>query len=284
MDLRDAVGQAGRSRLQDVGRLDLVDAIVTHGAHVLPSRARPDSSPSAPSCRTTTRRSPPGRAARPRRDRRSDLSRAPHRPAPGKSARRRRCSTSSSTQRMPEISGSSHSSKKTRGRFGRRAASRRMRSRSVARRSASASASRLTPDEAAEHPDHLQDLGDRALVERDDREAAPYQFRREIRLQIGERQHQIRLERLNLVEPRVDERRHFRFLPRLRRPHGVARYADDAVSLSEEVQRFGRLFRQTDDSLGVTHRSVKTKPSRSTVIPVSIGTGCANIGPPYAQV
>ena len=42
----------------------------------------------------------------------------------------------------------------------------------------------LTPDEAAEHPDHLQNLGDRALVERDDREAAPHQFRRELRLQI----------------------------------------------------------------------------------------------------
>ena len=40
-------------------------------------------------------------------------------------------------------------------------------------------------------------------------------------------------------------------LPRLRWPHGVARHADDAVALAEEVQRLGRLLGQADDAGGV---------------------------------
>ena len=56
VQLRDAFGQRGRSRLQDVGRLDLVDVVVADGADRDPSPARSTivrllHSP----CRTTTR-------------------------------------------------------------------------------------------------------------------------------------------------------------------------------------------------------------------------------------
>ena len=59
---------------------------------------------------------------------------------------------------------------------------------------------------------------------------------------------QIGLERFDLVEPRVDERGHSRLLPRLRRPHGVAGHADDAIAFAEQIQRLGRLFGQADDA------------------------------------
>ena len=65
----------------------------------------------------------------------------------------------------------------------------------------------LTARQSAEHPDHLQDLGDRPLVEGDDGEAASDQLGRRVGLQIGEGQHQIRLQSRDLVEPCVDERR-----------------------------------------------------------------------------
>ena len=51
----------------------------------------------------------------------------------------------------------------------------------------------LTADEAAEHPNHLKDLGDRALVEGDDGDAAADELGDEVGLQIRERQHEIRL-------------------------------------------------------------------------------------------
>ena len=62
-------------------------------------------------------------------------------------------------------------------------------------------------DERPHDPDHLQDFSDRPLIERVDRIAAADQLARDVRLQIGEAEDQIRPERLDLVEPRVDERR-----------------------------------------------------------------------------
>ena len=62
------------------------------------------------------------------------------------------------------------------------------------------------------------------------------------------REDQIGLERLDLVEARVDERRDLRLLPRLRRPHGVAGDADDAIALAEQIQRLGRFFGEADDA------------------------------------
>ena len=42
VQLLHALGEARRPGLQDVGRLDLVDAIVAHRAHAIPSRPRPN--------------------------------------------------------------------------------------------------------------------------------------------------------------------------------------------------------------------------------------------------
>ena len=61
-------------------------------------------------------------------------------------------------------------------------------------------------------------------------------------------ENQVRLQRLDLVEPRVDERRHLRLAARLRRPHRVAGDADDAIALTEQVQRLGGLFGEADDA------------------------------------
>ena len=97
-------------------------------------------------------------------------------------------STSSSTQRMPEISGSSHSSKNTRGRTGNRAAAARIASRPASSSSASASARACEADEPAQHADHLQDLGDAPLIERHDRVAAPHELGGDVGLQIRERE------------------------------------------------------------------------------------------------
>ena len=133
----------------------------------------------APACRTTTRRSPRDRAAIDLvSGRRCDPCQAWRAAAPERSASPPAISTSSSTQRIPEISGSSHSSKNTRGRA-RKAATPRSRMRFEIRlRAASASCFglALAADQAAEHPDHLQDLGDGALVERHHRDAAADQL------------------------------------------------------------------------------------------------------------
>ena len=108
------------------------------------------------------------------------------------------------------------------------------------------------PDDRAHHANHLKNLGDAALVERNDGVAAPDELGGNIRLQIGEGQDQIGLERLNLVESSIDERRYFRLVTRFRRPHRVARDADDAIAFAEQVERFGRLFRQANDSRRVS--------------------------------
>src|SRR5687768_9741875 len=42
LQLRDAFGQRGRTRLQDVGGLDLVDVAIPHRRHLIPSGASGD--------------------------------------------------------------------------------------------------------------------------------------------------------------------------------------------------------------------------------------------------
>src|SRR5690606_2709429 len=69
---------------------------------------------------------------------------------------------------------------------------------------------------------------------------------------------QIGIERQYSGDVRGDEGRDARFLaPYLRRPHGIAGYADDPVLLAEQIKRLDRLFGQTDDTLGRkdTHRA-----------------------------
>ena len=165
-------------------------------------------------------------------------------------------STSSSTQRMPEMIGSSHSSKNTRSRAGNRRGGCANSVEIGLERARQAFGVGLTAHETAEHPNHLQNLADGALIERDDGEAAAYELRREIGLQIGEREHQVRPQRFDLVEPGVDERGDLGLRSRLRRTDRVARHADDAMALAEQVQRFGRLFGQADDAIGISGHQV----------------------------
>jgi hypothetical protein len=160
------------------------------------------------------------------------------------------------------MSGSSHSSKNTRPRCerrGRRADFFEAGLELVGERFGFA----LTSHESAEHPDHLQDLGDAALVERDDIQAAADELRGQIGLEVGEGEDEIRLQRGDLVELRVDERRHLRFLACLRRPHRISGDADDAIALAEKVESLGRFFRQTNDAARVPgHRRRRIHPVR----------------------
>ena len=113
MKLPDPLGQARRTRLQDVGRLHFEDMV----------RARWRMSPhpglgdAAPADLAAPRREDDVGIAPQDLARIDDaIARQASRPgAPGKTGRHRRSRSSSSTQRMPEISGSSHSSKNTRG-------------------------------------------------------------------------------------------------------------------------------------------------------------------------
>jgi hypothetical protein len=78
----------------------------------------------------------------------------------------------------------------------------------------------------------------------------------DVGLDVGKADHQVRFQPLDLVHLRTGERRHLRLLlARLRRSHGEAGDADDAVLFTEQVQRFGAFFGQADDALRkrITH-------------------------------
>ena len=103
---------------------------------------------------------------------------------------------SSDTQRMPLISGSSHSSKYTRGRRVSRGGPRaHLRPAPPRARRASAARPRLAADHAAERADHAQDLRDAALVEHVHLEAGADQLGGDVGLQVGEAEHEVRLQR-----------------------------------------------------------------------------------------
>ena len=113
------------------------------------------------------------------------------------------------------------------------------------------------------------------------------QLRDDVGLQVGERQHQVGLEREDLRHVGGDERRHPRLLaPHLRRPHRIAGHADDAAVLAEEIERLHGFFGQADDSLGREHgRSISrldalssasssSSPPAASTRPSSIRTTC----------
>ena len=279
--LLHALREARRPWLQDVGRFDLVDAVVAHRADAVPSRPRPNR-PSSSSSRTTTRTRPRGRGARTsagstmrsrreagvgqlRENRRAagDLDELLH-PADPRDQR-----IVPLLEERPQPDGK---------RAGGLADAIEIRRQPIRQRLGFG----LAADESAEHPDHLEDFGDAALVEGDDGNAAANELGAEIGLQIGKREDEIRFERFDLVELRVDERGHLRLLARLRRTYRVARHADDAIALAEEIEGLGRFLGQADDATRVLHtgtRSVKTNPSRSTVMPLAIGISRAEHRP-----
>ena len=106
-------------------------------------------------------------------------------------------------------------------------------------------------DQCAERADHRQDPGDVALVEDMDGDAGADEVGDDIGLQVGEGEHQIRLQRQDLRNVGGDEGRYPRLLAaHLRRPHRIAGDADDAVLLAEQIERLHGLFGEADDPAG----------------------------------
>jgi hypothetical protein len=116
---------------------------------------------------------------------------------------------------------------------------------------------RLAADHPAEHAHRPQDLGDAAVVEDVHLAAGTHQLGGDVRLQVRETEHQIRLQRQDPVDLRAGEGRHARLLaPRPRRAHGEAGNADDPPVLPQQVQGLGRLLGEADDARGVRGRAV----------------------------
>ena len=87
-----------------------------------------------------------------------------------------------------------------------------------------------------------------------DRDVAADQLGGDIGLQVGEGENEVGLEREDFFKVGGDEGRHPRLLPtHPRRPHRVARHADDAPLLAEEIKRLHGLFGEADDALGRKH-------------------------------
>ncbi len=106
-------------------------------------------------------------------------------------------------------------------------------------------------DEGAQGADHGEDAGEVTLVEQVDGEAGAGEIGDDRALDVGEREHQIRFQRGDLPDVRRCEGRDARFFAtHLGRADGIARDADDAVLLAEEVEGFYGLLGQADDAFG----------------------------------
>jgi hypothetical protein len=131
-------------------------------------------------------------------------------------------SISSETQPMPAISGSSHSSKKTRGR-GLRCCCARDRLEAPRQGVRQRVGGVEAIDQRPEGADHREDAGHVTLVEQMDGQARAGEVVDDSCLQIGEREDEIGLERQDLRQVGRGERRDPRLLaPDPRRPHGIA--------------------------------------------------------------
>jgi hypothetical protein len=116
---------------------------------------------------------------------------------------------------------------------------------------------RLAADHAAQGADHAQDVGDAAVIEDVHFDALADERGGDVRLQVGESQHEVGLQGDDPIDLGARERRDARLLaPRPWRPHGEARDADDAPVLRQEVERLGRLLGQADDAVRKVQRCV----------------------------
>ncbi len=112
-------------------------------------------------------------------------------------------------------------------------------------------------DQRTESADHGEDAGKVALVEGMHRDIGADQVGDDIGLQIGEGEHQIGFERQDLRHVGGDEGRNPRLLaPHLRWPHRVARHADDAILLAEQIKRLDGFFGEADDSGRREHEAI----------------------------
>src|SRR5471030_55347 len=286
MHLLDPFGQAGGARLQDVGGLDLEDAIVADGAGRVPARPR------------LNRRLPHFLAAPRREDhlriaardlRRIDdaipgeagvLELGEDRRPAGDRDELFHPSNAGDQRRVPLLEEHAWPRRKPRRRFPDAL-------QPLRQLPGELLGFLLTADQPAEHRDHLQDLVDAALIEHDHVQAAADELGDEIRLQIREREHEVRFQRFDLVELRVDERRHFRLEPRLRRTHRVAGDADDTIALAEQVERLGRLLGQAHDPARVldVHLNTSGWIARASlrVASTTRGPGTTNSSPVSAE-
>ncbi len=106
-------------------------------------------------------------------------------------------------------------------------------------------------DHGADHADHRQNAGQVALVEDMHVDAGAHEILDDVGLQVGEGEHEIRLECQDFWDIRRDESGHARFFAaHLRRPHRIAGDPDDAVLLAEQIERLDRFLGQADDAMG----------------------------------
>jgi hypothetical protein len=104
-------------------------------------------------------------------------------------------------------------------------------------------------DHRAEPADVAEDAVDAAVVADPHLDPGLDQLARNIGLDVGKANRQVRLQLQDLADLRAGERRHLGlFLARLRWTHGEAGNADDAVLLAERVQHLGRLLGHAHDA------------------------------------
>ncbi|MCY1542864.1 hypothetical protein D9M68_786360 [compost metagenome] len=114
---------------------------------------------------------------------------------------------------------------------------------------------------------HGKDLVHAALVEHRHLHPGADQQGRDVGLQIGKAEHAVRLQRQDLVDLRAEKSADLGLLfPRPARAHRIARDADDAALLPEQVEPLGGFFGQADDALrtqgGGVHGDIRTTPAR----------------------
>src|SRR5712691_9558136 len=107
----------------------------------------------------------------------------------------------------------------------------------------------LEPEKPADHDDGREDLVHRARVGAEDGQPRAYQLRADIRLEIGEGQHQIRLELQYLVEAEAREAADLRLVAGLGRPVRRARHADHALPRPQRIADLDMLGGQAHEAL-----------------------------------
>jgi hypothetical protein len=87
----------------------------------------------------------------------------------------------------------------------------------------------------ADHPDRAQGLLDAALVEREDVQAGGDEVADDVALQVGEGEHEARLERQNAVDLRAGEGADVRLPPRLGRAYRITGHPHEAVAGAQGI-------------------------------------------------
>ena len=158
--------------------------------------------------------------------------------------------TSSDTQRMALMCGSSHSSKIHLGPARQRGRGLLDRRQPGAHALQQDHAARLLAHHRRHLVQHGEDLGHAALVEHRDLHAMADQLRGDVGLQVGKAEHAVGPQFQDLVDLGREEGADLGlFLACPARPHRVAGDADDARLLAEQVQPLGGLLGEADDAL-----------------------------------